>query len=344
MIPSRRFLRWLTIVALLLLPACTNVPAPRGADDQPLQRLTALAPAAIFAGSSDRQLVAYGKGGLQLLEITSGRRRQLDDSEPRALGWRHDDEQLAAAFADGRLVVFDRAGSVVSRAELPGTPVAVAWSRRQELLIAGFRLKRYSFGVNLAQWLVRYDSRERELFDLGDVTLKPATADRLSNQLAGLLNVSFSPEGDELIMLRLYDPPQFPAYLQLIHRNWQAPGERKLLELPVQPVALDWGAEPERINYRVAGQPWHSLLLWPPAGEQPHAAAPSAELSAAWGVGTRLQRFADGHYLLAVDRRLYAGSGLPERPLPTAADKAWILRKWRFEGLITPEEYREVRP
>jgi hypothetical protein len=86
------------------------------------------------------------------------------------------------------------------------------------------------------------------------------------------------------------------------------------------------------------------IELWPPADEEPArktAPLPGADAGQA---GVRMQRLDDGRYLLATADRLYAGSGLPVRDRTRHDDRMWQLRKWRFEGLITAEEFREARP
>ena len=334
-------------ILLLLQQACAAAPPPASLNNQPLQLITSIPPAGIFAGAPDRTLIAFAGDGLQLLEVATRQRKTVDGREPLALGWRRDGSQLAAVFAvdseRGQLAIYDRDGRLTEQSPLPGMPVALAWSRHDDLLIAGFRLREFSFGGNLSQWLVRINAAEREVFELGDTTLKPATARAVKTRLADLLKVSFSPVGDELIALRLHDPPQFPAYLQLVHRNWQVPKERELQQLPLQPAEIAWGDTEDTVICRSAAGTWQMLPLWPADGEPSRhmvAINDPAELPA---VDQGLQRFADGGYLLAVNGRLYLGSGLA----PLAAegdDKAWTLRKWRFEGLITPEEYLEVRP
>jgi len=345
----RHFLPLAILLSIfLLLSACAELPAPVTPAGQSLQFITIIDPQGVFAGSPDRKLIAIGKGGLQLLELPSGEGRRLDSQTPLALGWRHDGTQLAAAFVaedgKGRLVIFDRAGKAVDQSELPGTPVDLAWSRRDDLLVAGYSLRAFSFGGSLTQWLVRVNGAEREQSIIGDTTLKPATTKAVRDRLSHLLKVAFSPAGDELVVLQLHDPPQFPAYLQMTHRNWQGAGERKLLQLPVEAVALHWGETEDVVAYRPGTGSWRVLLLWPPSGSPAPVTEQAADVPETWGVETRLQHFDSGDYLLAVNGRLYAGSGMPPRLKQTDAENAWLLRKWRFEGLITPDEYREVRP
>lgn len=218
---------------------------------------------------------------------------------------RTDGERLAKGVAGNnggwRLDVFSRDGRKLEEHPLPGPVLTVAWSSRQDLLVIGYRLQEFSFGANLSQWLVRLHDGRRDQLDLWDTTLKPNTARNLKGHLAALLPAAFSPDGDEFVFTRLHDPPQFPAYLELRYRNWQVPAERKLLQLPVQPVMLDWEPTGEVVTCRSGSRPAQRVELWPDsAGTAPAAAlAPDAGL-------------------------------------------LWTLRKWRFEGLITPAEFLEV--
>lgn len=334
-------------ILLLLLQSCAEVPPPHGLNDQPLQLITTMASASNFAATPDRELIAFGSSGLQLLQAATGQQRQIDSREPLVLGWRRDGLQLAVASAvdgeQGQLALYDREGRLVEQTALPGVPVALAWSRHGDLLIAGYRLREFSFGGNLSQWLVRVNGAEREVIELGDTTLKPATARNIKVRLVELLKVSFSPAGDELILLQLHDPPAFSAYLQLVHRNWQVPNERKLLQLPLQPAEIAWGEVADTVAYRTAAGAWQRLPLWPAEGEPSRHAVEITDPAEQPAVDRQLQRFADGTYLLAANGRLYLGTGFT--PLPAVDDnRGWTLRKWRFEGLITPAEYLEVRP
>jgi len=63
------------------------------------------------------------------------------------------------------------------------------------------------------------------------------------------------------------------------------------------------------------------------------------ELLADWGEGARLQILDDGRFLLAVQQSLYIGDGLQPRPRQKYDEKAWNLRRWRYQGLITQDEY-----
>ena len=339
-------LLWLALAALTA--ACVSPPAPRSLNETPLQLVAELDRDGGFAASPDGRQLAFGRQGLQLLDRAAGTTRRLADAAPVALSWRRDGTQLAAGFAEadgeGRLAVFDRSGALLSEQPLPGRPVNVSWSSRHDLLAVTYRLQIYSFGANLSQWLVRVDSQGPATVPLGDVTLKPTTARQLASALPILLQAAFSPDGDELVYLRLHDPPEFPAYLRLLYRNWQTTGERKLLDLPLQPHDIDWEPSGEAIVLQPLTPVAQRIELWPRAGEAPATQAAPLPGADAGQAGVRIQRLDDGRYLLATEGRLYAGTGLPERTPARHDDRVWQLRKWRFEGLITAEEFREARP
>lgn len=297
-------IRPLALSLLLLLcssPSCAPSPPDPGARGG----------VPVVAGSPDGRFAAVGHRGLSLVDSLTEQRIPVADEMPLALAWRRDGQRLAAVFpgeGEGteRLVVFDREGQRHSETALPGRTVAVAWSARHDLLVAGYQLQQYSFGANLSQWLLRIDAAGAPPIKLGDVTIEPATAKQFSAVLPRLLQAAFSPQGDELVFLRLHDPPQSSPYLQLVYRNWQAEGERKLLDLPVRSAALQWQVAGEAITCTVDGEPPRTVELWPVP--RPDAAVPIA--------------------------------GRPPSHLDDA--RLWTLRKWRFEGLITPEEFRTV--
>lgn len=306
---SRAISLLLVVVApALLVQSCAipkakdggrGIPSPAALDRQALQATT-----------PDGRLTALGDNGLMLTERMSGKTLRLSPQTPVALAWRRDGARLAAGFVDGQeeshLVVFDRDGHRLEEHPLPGRSLVVTWSSRNDLLVAGYRLREYSFGANLVQWLVRIDGRNREQIGLGDTTLTPGTAKRLQASLPELLALAFSPAGDELAYLRLYDPPQFPPYLRLLYRNWQVPTDRKLLDLPVHPASIEWLPPDDVLACRSGDNDVQRLELWPAADASRRA----------------------------------EGAGSAELPPAAEHDRLWALRKWRFEGLITPDEFR----
>lgn len=347
MLCRRRFPALLLLLLTALATACA-APPPPGLNAEPLQLLTDLDPEGVFALSPDGEQLAFGRNGLRLLERASGQLRQLAAGSPLALAWRRDGAELAAGFVDeqgeSRLAVFDRRGALLSEQPLPGRLLSLSWSARHDLLAFGYQLKVYSFGANLTQWLVRSDAQTTTTIVLGDVTLRPATAKRLAKDLPALLAAAFSPDGDELVFLRLHDPPEFSPYLRLLYRNWQAPGERKLLDLALQPVAIDWEPTGEAIVWWYGAQQPQRFELWPPPASTPQPAVVSLIPARASDPASRLQFLDDGRYLLATAGRLYLGEGLPVRQRPAYDEALWQLRKWRFEELISAEEFREARP
>jgi len=182
---------------------------------------------------------------------------------------------------------------------------------------------------------------------------------RLLPVITDILPVAFSPSGDELVYVQLHEPPQFQPYLRLVYQNWQVGEGRSLQEMPLQTLQLTWGKSEQSVMVNSANDA-HKLDLWSTAENplyQPAAGHYSftnghlydgEELVADWGESAQFQPLSAGRFLLSVNKVLYLGDGLQVEENETHSEKAWILRRWRFEGLITPNEYldllREEKP
>lgn len=322
----------------LLLTGCLFAHTPQSLTGPPLTPLYGIDVDGAFAADPAGGRIAFADRGLALSGLDGHAAVRLDPGSPVALAWHPDGTMFAAAFPVGdeatRIARYSAAGALLSDQVLPVVCDRLAWSLRGDLLVVGHTLKVYSFGGNLRQVLYQVTQGGVEETLLSDTTLKPTTVSQLGGHLERLLPVAFADAGDELVHVRLHDPPEFPAYLQLVHRHWQTGGERLLRRLPVQPVSLVW--TPDATAVAVAGPDGKVLRVpvWPAVDRDYEAAdlqaSPERE---------RLQILADGSYLLVERGRLYRGSGLPRTERPGYDETDWTLRRWRFEGLITPEEY-----
>jgi len=217
-------------------------------------------------------------------------------------------EAVVTEGGEGRVVVRDASGRELFVRVLPARVTALNWSGRGELLAFGYRLQRYTFGGNLTQTLFRMTTKMSDAVRLADQTIKPATAARFEEHSAPQLQVAFAPMGDELVYTRLHDPPDAPPYLQLVHRNWQSEHERELVRLPLAAVQLTWAGD-DTVKVRQETGVVRCLQLWD---------APTT---------------------------LGACEGTPQggQDHPEAYDeRRWTLRRWRYLGLISPEEYRHL--
>jgi hypothetical protein len=359
---NRRSL-WSLLLLVLWLFGCAQQ-LPRSLDPAPLEEVGQVEEGGLFAADPSGAQLAMERDGLLLAEHPAEAVRLLAES-PEVLTWSRDGKFLAAGFAADanrcEVNVFSPEGEVLREVVLPVNLLALEWSSRGELFAVGYQLKVYSFGGNLTLKLYRLDGSDAAPVDLGDVTIKPSTVRRFVDRLPSLLQVAFSPMGDELVYTRLHDPPEFPPYLQLVYRNWQEFEEHELVRLPVKKVQLDWDNQGESVVVNGLEGSEQFIRLWPirPDDAVQHGAA--GILSATgryrfddgrlferdrllidWGRGARLQFLAEGQYLLEVDQGLYRGGGLSVEQPKEHDEKRWSLRRWRYHGLITPQEYQRL--
>ncbi|MDH3998670.1 MAG: hypothetical protein OET90_07500 [Desulfuromonadales bacterium] len=355
----------LLFVSLSLLTACAT-PLPQSNSDQPLTKIAKLDESNLFAADDHGLKVAFSRDGLFLQSLTpatastSLKEQKLSSLSPTFLAWSHDGSALAAAYPEvdyvTRVVVYAPDGDILQETTLPVTLSQMVWSARGDLLTTGFKLKKYSFGANLQQQFSLLNQSKVDPVLLTDSTLKPSTAREFETMLPELQPVIFSPYGDELVYVLLHDPPEFPPFLQIYYRNWQTSGHRKLLKLPLQNLELTWSDDCDSVTVQTSDGTQH-IPLWPQTAEQEKQSrqtlmAPprfsngrlyneQGQLLVDWEEGSQLQMLSDGRYLLALDNRLYLGNDLSPIERKPYSEKDWTLRRWRFEGLVTPAEYRE---
>lgn len=347
-----------SLIILILVTACTKSPPLQPITGQPLLPLADIDNSGLFAANQSGTKIAIAREGLSLFEVNSQTAQRLSQKKPVALAWSPDGLLLAAAFQSAdyetELFLYSADGRVLKKTTLSATLSHLTWSRRGDLLATGFVLKVYTFGGNLRQLLYRIDLDSVKEMLLSDSTLRPALAKQVQPLLHNLLPVAFAPQGDELVFLRLHDPPEFSAYFQLLYQNWQVDTPRELDKFPLQSMAFDWNLSGESIVVQSeTGQ--QTISLWP---EQGNAVGSSSadeyrfnhgrlyrgqELLVDWGKDAHMQWLEDGSFLLAVNRRLYLGSGLKKPSGRTYNETKWNLRRWRYEELVTPMEYQKLR-
>jgi len=340
------------IVLLSLLVACAGTTPPLSLTGEPLTPLVSIDPSGVFAAGHSGETVIYALGGLRY-RFLEGEDRLLSDEPPLFLAWSPDDTRFAAVFdlpdAECRLSLYASDGLLLQSWDLPTKVTALAWSARGDLLASGYRLASYSFGGNLQQTLFRVT--DGQLFEarLTDTTLNPNTVKLLNPVLAEMLPVLFSRQGDELVYVSLHDPPEFPPFVKVLYRNWQTSEVRELLKLPLQKIHLGQGARADSIIV-ASGKSRYSIDLWPAqSGEETSfyqfidsKLYCQNEIIADWGQGARLQLLDDGRFFLARKGKLYMGRGLQPALSSGYSEKNWELRRWRFDGLISPEEYLQL--
>ena len=357
----------LTFAGCLATPPI-ETPLPHGLTMAPVAaQLLPQSPVAV--GRDGTLLALVRRGGLFLHPLGTDVEKNLSADHPVALVFNPNGTELAAAFvaADGtRLRRFSTStGEVLREITFPGRCEALL-SREGEWLVFVTTLESFRFGGNLRSRLLRWDGVEApDEFPLNDTTLNRSTlADK--NTLLSTLRPQLSPHGDEILFLRLHDPPAFDPYLAVVLRHLETGSDRLIVKLPQLTGAatyLDGGelvAYGDGINLVRIVDPWRekeSQRLARPG--QQLAAPPSGEMlwvdkSLLRRDGQVLMNFAPqtqpvsflsgGRLLLRDKERLWLLSGLPAaaaEPPMHDTEQLHLLRKWRAEGLIDVREYIE---
>lgn len=357
----------LALVGCLATPPF-ETPLPPGLTGAPLAtQLLAQSPVAVSLDGSLLALVRRDGLFLRPLE-SSSIETKLSAEHPIALAFNPQGTELTAAFsfADGsHLRRFDTInGELLSEISFPGHCEALL-SRSGEWLAFVTTLESFRFGGNLDSRLLRWDGVQAPSESLlNDTTLDLSTLGA-AGRLMATLRPQLSPHGDEILFLRLHDPPALEPYIEVVLRHLEAGSDRlvaKLSQLNGAATYLDGG---ELVAY---GDGKLVKIVDPWSGkEHQRLAQPGYRLAASssgemlWVDETLLHRdgqvllklapqtqpvsfLAGGRLLLRVRERLWLLCGLPVAPAePPAPDteQLRLLRKWRAAGLIDAREYAE---
>lgn len=356
----------LTFVGCLATPPVQS-PLPAGITLAPVAvQLLPQSPVTVTADGFSLALVHHD--GLFLRPLAEGVEIKLSTDIPVALAFNPSGTELAAAFvvADGSLLrrYGTKSGELLAEISFPGRCEALL-SREGEWLAFVTTVQIFRFGGNMRSRLLRWDGVHPPGESLlNDTTLYRSSAPR--ETLLSTLQPQLSPHGDEILYLRLHNPPSFPSNIAVVLRHLETESDRLVAKLPQtsgSAIYLDGGeviAYSDGVNLVKLIDPWTER-------EIDRFARPGDRLSApAYGEilwvddslirrdGQLLLRFAKtaqpvrflpaGRLLLRDKEGLWLLSGLPIAPSaqPVAdTKKLQLLRKWRAEGLISVREYAE---
>ncbi len=347
----------LVLPLTVLLFGCAAGSPPQAINENSLIRVAATDKTGMFSANQEGHKIAVVRGGLHLYDFESGSSKKISSDQPVALAWSADGLVLAAVFPvadyETRLARYSAQGELLHEALLPVAFNQMDWSARGDLLVMGYVLKLFSFGADLQQILYNMTDEDVVATVLSDTTLRLSTVKKLAKIMRDVLPVAFSPAGDELVYLHLHEPPQFSPYLKLIYKNWQVANGRSLQEMPLQRVQVVWEKPAQSVAVRTADGVL-KLDLWPTVEDVISQSTTNHyrfvsgllydgdELLADWGEGAQLQILPDGRFLMAANNVLWRGDGLRSEPQESYSERAWTLRRWRFEGLITADEYQKL--
>lgn len=365
----------LSFLLLALLCGCTTTPL-RGPLPQELTLTTVatglVADAPLAASGDGIQLALVRKSGLVLRPLAGGAERLLTAQPPRALAFSPDGTRIGALFAAGEgseLRLYDVAtGQVLAQTAANGACDQLLAAGDEWLAVCTV-VQRFRFGGNLRSRLLRWDggAAPREEL-LNDVTLDPVTAQLPAALGSGIAHAVLSPWGDELLFLRLIDPPAFAPYRRVVLRHLASGAEQTVATSVALDAAAAYQAGGEAVIFGDGVRetrrfdPWSKTEL----GSEPLpgkvvAASPGGRSLWLDGVlrqdGKELLHFTDGtqpagflpggRLLLRSPTRLFLVSGLAD-DAPAQLDgeprrRLLQLRRWRAEGLIDQADYLQQR-
>jgi hypothetical protein len=356
------------VCAGCLAPLPVESPLPPGLTMTPVA--AQLLPQRPVAVSSDGDLLALvHPEGLFLRLLAGSSEQKLSDDLPVAMAFNPNGTELAAAFstADGsRLRRYATSnGELLAEIAFSGRCEALL-SREGEWLAFVTTRESFRFGGNLRSRLLRWDGVHTPSESLlNDTTLyRPTLA--TEEVFRSTLRPQLSPHGDEILYMRLYNPPAFASYIAVVLHHIDTKRDHLVAKLPQMSGSatyLDGGevvAYSDGINLVKLVDPWTE-------GEIGRFVSPGVRLAAPatgevlWMDNSLRRRdgqlllsftqtaepvrfFPDGRLLLRDDKRLWLLRGLPPAaPVPPVSDtnKLRLLRKWRAEGLIDVREYAE---
>lgn len=354
---------------LLLLAGCAFSPVrgvlPVGVS---IEKISDIAQDGPFAADPSGRRLALANPGLEIIYLPTAAVIAVNPDTPESLAWSSDGERLAAAFCginDCMVRIYDLKGILKGEMPLPGKVGALVWRTPSELLAAVAELKVYSFGVDYAQKLYRWDGTTAPIGELlHNTTIYGAAGRKRAHFAHRLFTLTLSPYGDSLLYPRLYEPPEFSPYLRITERHLASGVERAVSKTGMDTPAAVYAASADTvwsgdgtsrlIQYDIwSGKELASL----PGPGRLLAASPGGRSMLADGVlyvdaEPALSFLPNVAGLFAADgtrlfvrsgSRLFLLKGLTADPLPAMKeedrDQLLRLRKWRSEGLITPEEF-----
>lgn len=364
--------RWISL-AFLLATGCARLPLtaplPAGMEVFPVSRVEKGSP---FAWEPAGRRVALVRDGLRIVTLASGEDQVASSASPAALAWTPDGESFAAAFPEKDVSfvrIFAMDGRRIGEARMEGRVGRLFWLPNGDILASSVKLDLHSFGGGMKATLYRWDGRGEPLgTTLGETTVKPLTLRDWGGLLYRTVNLSISPFGDEILYTRLYDPPAFSPYLKVILRHLESGREREIASVAITSGGGVFSPDGEEVLYgdgiresRLV-DPWRGVEVSSrPLPGRGIALSPGGRHILIDGrlfrEGKEIAAFPPGsagefsprgdRLLLSSEGRLYLVEGLGTEPsgpiVPVVRERLLKLRRWRSEGLITPEEYRAVR-
>lgn len=371
-----KILIYIFIVAGLFLNGCTTLPLTVfPGSSLSSSTLTSIAIPPVYATHEKRGDIALGDSGVHIFSLKDGQRTLIDPRHPAFLAWSPQGDRIAALFYDqsgnARIEIFTRNGTRTATTQLREKAIAILWKSEQELLVFANTYTSHRFGTSLQQKLIHLkdDGTITHKQSLHETTILPNTVKSIGlEQLQGVIPPRLSPDRDEIIYTKLFNPPVFTPYLMLTARNLSSSAEYAIAKVELKARDAMFANDGETAYWTEDdGRAWQRKL-WSaePAQTVVHSATPEIKIiqhppllaGTIYHEGQRkvtlpddavIHKLNDNRYVAAWQGTLYILHGdwavrTGETPLnPAQREKLATIRAWRSSGLITGDEYSAAK-
>jgi len=351
---------------LFVLAGCATLPPvselPESFQLEKVGSVTAHSP---LAWHPDGRRYAVAAHGLMVGQL-NGESRVIGQGHPTAIAWSPTGTFLAAAFISGNVTTVTILDAVdwsqVAEVPVEGKVHDLAWLKDGELVFAAVTVKKFNFGGNYSVRLYHWRQNEELKFAIiADTSPLKSTLAALSDTVYDTVHLQVSPFKDEIVFTRLMAPPNVDPHYQLLVRHLVSGQERLVSKLPLGSHGGRYLPDGDALFYSdgryqsIAGSIWgtESYETYP-AGLQLET-SPGGRFklidNQLFRDKTVQLRFAridsaafspDGSRLLFIaDKKLYLLSSFDDQAVQrvSISPRLLELRRWRSEGLITPQEF-----
>ncbi len=238
----------------------------------------------------------------------------------------------------------------------------LAWVSDAELLMAAVDLQEYSFGGNYRVILYRWQQNEELQSDvLADTSPLTAHLELLGDAVFDSVHMRISPYRDEIMFTRLVMPPNAEMHYKLVVRHLTTGAENIIAKLPLKTAGGRYLQSGKRIFFSDGLYQSINRSIWGTDAYETYPPGRHVEISPGGRYKIIDRSFLRDRDLMFtfndIDAAAFSPTGrsliftsgrgvfeiapLEDAPFepPEISIKILELRRWRSEGLITPQEY-----
>ena len=363
---SIRTILIILLTSVIFTGCAVKIPVGELPENIQIRHLGSASSATPLIWHPDGQWFVANKGGLVVSSLV-GDSTQVSRDEPAAMAWSPTGAFLAASFVsrDKTAVrIYSADYGELAAIEVEGTARDLAWASDDELLIAAVVVKTYSFGGNYRVILHRWQqSREMTSETIADTSPLKTNIAVIGDDLYAPVNMQISPYRDEIVFCRMLTPPNAEMHKKLIVRHLASGAEKEIGILPIMTNGGRYLQNGERLFFSDGTYQSINRSIWGTEAYETYPPGQQLEISPGgrfklidkvlYRDREKILQFdaidlasfsPDGTHLLFVSgRNLFVLSPLEENLAKprNVGIKLLELRRWRSEGLITPQEYEK---